>query len=94
MFRAPNAETLKDVFRFCPTTCSLTAGFPPCWSAEILQRGQRGHINDSSRPFEAINPKPTLPYTKCSFKAEQALRGRMKEDKPTDEENRKRLNRK
>lgn len=35
--------------------------------------------------FEAINPEPTLPYNKCSFKAEQALHGRMKEDKPTDE---------
>lgn len=94
MFRAPNAEALRNMFRFCPETCSLAAGFQLRWSAEILQWGcedRESTLMARVARFEAINPEPTLPYTKCSLKAEWALHGRVEEDEPTDEETEKGL---
>lgn len=82
----------SDMLRFGPETCSPASGFQPCWSAEILQRcseDRGGTLMTRVAGFEAINPKPTLPYNKCSFKAEQALHGSVKEDKPTDKETEK-----
>lgn len=93
MFRAANAETtLRDMSRFCPETCSPAAGFQPCWCAEILSEDREGTLMTRVARCEAINPEPTLPYTECSFKAARAFHGRVKEDKPTDQETRKRLN--